>query len=362
MAHELEHTPRRRAELGAELRTATGHCTRRLRPHVPATTPGSSQPTCVCTDDARAAARLQPRRLLQHEPGRRAATSPRTGTWPTATSSSSTPGGRSGASCSAERPDAAELHAGRRLQPELDEREEHGRARSATGVYDGDVHEPRELRRPVRHRARDRARHARASTAPSRPGRRTARRTRPSPCAASTPPATRPTRSSTRATSARPSTPAPSPTCGRTTRRRASYTPSTLHQFNSTGATNTITRNSTGNYTVHAARPGLRRRHGQGDRVQRRRATTARRRVVDASGADEHVEVRCFDSDRRARRLEVHAQLRRRHEHPRQRRRERLRLRRTTRPPSLHARLRPTNTTRPARRTRSPAPAPGATR
>jgi hypothetical protein len=75
----------------------------------------------------------------------------------------------------------------------------------------------------------------------------------------------------------------------------ASYTPSTYHQFNSTGATNTIVRHSTGDYTVTL--PGL---ASAGVTVKvtgfSSVASYCKAADWDAVGADEHVDVLCFDS------------------------------------------------------------------
>ena len=75
----------------------------------------------------------------------------------------------------------------------------------------------------------------------------------------------------------------------------AAYTPSTHHQFNSTGATNTIVRNSTGDYTVTL--PGL---ASSGGTVKVTAFSAAssycKASDWDAAGADEQVDVLCFDS------------------------------------------------------------------
>src|SRR6202008_2566056 len=75
----------------------------------------------------------------------------------------------------------------------------------------------------------------------------------------------------------------------------ASYTPSTYHQFNSTGATNTIVRHSTGDYTVTLG--GL---ASSGGTVKVTAFTAAasycRPSDGDAAGADEAVDVLCFDA------------------------------------------------------------------
>jgi hypothetical protein len=75
----------------------------------------------------------------------------------------------------------------------------------------------------------------------------------------------------------------------------ASYTPSTNHQFNSTGATNTIVRHSTGDYTVTL--PGL---AASGGTVKvtafSGSANSCKASGWDADGADEQVDVLCFDA------------------------------------------------------------------
>ena len=75
----------------------------------------------------------------------------------------------------------------------------------------------------------------------------------------------------------------------------ASYTPSTYHQFNSTGATNTIVRHSTGDYTVTL--PDLASSGGT-VKVTAFSATpsTCKASEWDAAGADEQIDVLCFDS------------------------------------------------------------------
>ena len=75
----------------------------------------------------------------------------------------------------------------------------------------------------------------------------------------------------------------------------ASYTPSTHHQFNSTGATNTIVRNSTGDYTVTL--PGLATSGGTVKVTAFSAASSyCKASDWDAAGADERVDVLCFDS------------------------------------------------------------------
>jgi hypothetical protein len=75
----------------------------------------------------------------------------------------------------------------------------------------------------------------------------------------------------------------------------ASYTPSTNHQFNSTGATNTIVRHSTGDYSVTL--PGL---ASAGGTVKvtgfSGSANYCKAADWDAVGADERVDVLCFDA------------------------------------------------------------------
>ena len=75
----------------------------------------------------------------------------------------------------------------------------------------------------------------------------------------------------------------------------AAYTPSAHHQFNSTGATNTIVRNSTGDYTVTL--PGLASSGGT-VKVTAFSAASSYCKASDwnAAGADEQVDVLCFDS------------------------------------------------------------------
>src|SRR5207244_2402668 len=67
------------------------------------------------------------------------------------------------------------------------------------------------------------------------------------------------------------------------------------HQFNSSGGTNTITRTSTGSYTVLL--PGL---GSRGGTVKVTAQTSASRdckaAAWAAAGADETVDVRCFDA------------------------------------------------------------------
>ena len=74
----------------------------------------------------------------------------------------------------------------------------------------------------------------------------------------------------------------------------AAYTPSTYHQFNSTGATNTIVRHSAGDYTVTL--PGLASSGGT-VKVTAFSATPSYCKASewDAAGADEQVDVLCFD-------------------------------------------------------------------
>ncbi len=74
----------------------------------------------------------------------------------------------------------------------------------------------------------------------------------------------------------------------------AAYTPNPHHQFNSTGGTNTVTRSSTGVYDVVLDNLGS---EGGTVKVTAFAATSHYCKAADwdASGADELVEVRCFD-------------------------------------------------------------------
>ena len=140
----------------------------------------------------------------------------------------------------------------------------------------------------------------------------------------------------------------------------ASYTPSTYHQFNSTGAANTIVRHSTGDYTVTL--PGLAAAGGT-VKVTAFSATPSFCKASEwgAAGADEQVDVLCFDSTGAPADTKFALSSR------------------TTRaswptapppatcgpttPPRRPTRpIPPTSTTRRARPTRSPAPPSGATR
>jgi hypothetical protein len=74
----------------------------------------------------------------------------------------------------------------------------------------------------------------------------------------------------------------------------ASYTPSTQHQFNSTGAVNTITRSSTGTYSVRL--PGVSSAGGTAKVTAFSAAANyCKASNWAASGADELVDVLCFD-------------------------------------------------------------------